>query len=86
MCSAVRRLQISESEAWDDLAGYGAPSECGALVADSIERDYIETLSEFGFSPRSFIDELRERTTDKVVYFEFGQVLSLCGWGDEESE
>lgn len=77
LCSQLSRILWDGNDAFAELSFYGA-SDCGPLVASSIERDINETLSKFGYIVDSFCDEFETRTTPKELYFsEFGQILQM---------
>ena len=87
LCTRIRRVQIAGAQAWDDMAAFGAPTECGALVADGLREDFREVLDDAGFTPTEFLRELESRTSARVVYFEFGEILDLAaGWPEPAEE
>lgn len=67
--SAMLRLQQKEQEVADDLAAFHAPSECAAIAFRSIGSEEREQLASFGFTPASFNEALKARTSERFSYF-----------------
>jgi len=87
LCSRIRRWQRSGYEAFEELHAFGAPSECGALVADSLDAELVHIFEDAGVAPVDFIRDVIDRTSEKFFYFEFGEVLDLAGgWPDVAEE
>ena len=79
LCSQVRRWQRSGCEAFEELSAFSAPSECGALVAQSLDDELAHIFESAGVAPLDFVREVIDRTSEKFFYFEFGEVLDLAG-------
>ena len=86
LCSQVRRWQRSGCEAFEELRAFSAPSECGTLVAQGLDDDLEQIFKDAGVTPAEFVREVIERTSEKFLYFEFGEILDLAGGWPEPAE
>lgn len=67
--SSIFRLIRIESEACDEAQSLSAPSECYGDIGRSTDREILRVLSEAGFTPREFKNEVASRTSDKWAHF-----------------
>lgn len=68
LAGKVRRIMREESEAFEDIRMWHAPSECGKLVATLEARKIILLLAGAGHTPESFEYWLKKRTSDRWIY------------------
>ena len=60
----------SEQEAFDDLAIYNAPSECGEIVSKGIAREWESFFEEHGWTLEELQEEAKRRgLSAHYVYF-----------------
>jgi hypothetical protein len=72
LCSRYIQIKRAEDSAFDELRAFGAPSECGSIVADGYRRDVSELLGSNGFPDEdAFLDEVARRTSSRFVHFNF---------------
>jgi len=68
LCTKLVRLQRSVEAAADDIAVFGAPSECFGLVCEAIDNETCRLLDEAGYSPSRFCAELEKRVSGRWIY------------------
>jgi hypothetical protein len=66
--SSVLQIMRGTSEAFREINGFGLP-ECGHDINRATKKQMLSTLSEFGFTPASFVNQVEERTSQKFAYF-----------------
>lgn len=66
--TALHALALHEASAYDDLAAFGAPSECTPLVRRDLERRALAIVAAHGFTAEAFERALGERTCPRFVY------------------
>jgi len=67
--TVLMRIGRSIEESQRDIAAYSAPFECSAMVIKNAQREAIEALAKFGYSPVDFLVEMRRRVSAKWLYF-----------------
>ena len=77
LCSALHREAVTLDGADEEIRAYGAPSECYDLVESTYASTVVDMLNEAGYTPDSFDDELRKRTSDHVAHFNLGYLVQL---------
>ena len=66
---AIARIRRSESDGYEDMSMFGAPSECGAIIGAQARREELAILDSYGLTAKAYNEELRSRTNPKWAYF-----------------
>ncbi len=74
-CSAVNRALWGLAYGEEDIAAFGAPSECLTQVYRTATREALEGIEEAGYTVATFVHECERRLDDKTIYY--GQLYSL---------
>jgi len=68
-CSALLRIQRSETEGYNDIAAFKAPSECNRDVRNYAESEAVNKLAQIGYTdPVEFVIEYHRRLDGKQAY------------------
>jgi hypothetical protein len=77
LCSALHREAVYLDGTIDDIHAFGAAGECFDLIDKSYASTVVDMLNEAGYTPDSFDEELRRRTSDHVAHFNFSYLVQL---------
>ncbi|KKN68017.1 hypothetical protein LCGC14_0455730 [marine sediment metagenome] len=65
--SDILGIMFGEVEAHDDVDAWYAPRECHGVVSRQADKDVRSAISKHGYTPKSFVRELVERTSARWV-------------------
>ena len=72
LASIFTKINNKHSNISDDLAAFGAPSECGIMAYRALDRELenaqTEMESKFGINYEQLLNEIARRTSYKIVY------------------
>jgi hypothetical protein len=77
LCSALHREAVYLDGAADEIAAYGAPGECFDLIDKSYASTVVDMLNDEGYTPETFDEELRKRTSEHCAHFNLGYLVQL---------
>lgn len=62
-------INRSEAEGYEDMRMWGAPSECGKIIASRADRERIAVCNEFDVTLEEAYTAIQRATSERWLYF-----------------